>query len=113
MAINVKSAGNSTPIIKTAASVGTTCTQIRADIGATVTILASGAIYIFNDVAEGGSVPAAASRFELSADEASQGIKITVGRAFISGRVARRKVGGTICIAATTGTVSVRIIAER
>jgi hypothetical protein len=112
MAINVKSIGKSTPVIRTA-SVGTTCTQIRGDVGTTVTILASGAIYIFNDVAEGGDAPAAGLRLELSADEASQGIKLSVGRAVVGGRVARRNAGGTICIAAKTGTVSVRVVAER
>ena len=112
MAINVRSSGVSIPIIKTA-SVGTTCTQIRADVGSVVTILASGAIYFFNDVAEGGSVPASGLRFELSADEASQGIKIKVGKAFANGRRSKRNLGGTICVAATTGTVTVRVIAER
>ena len=112
MAINVKSIANSTPIIRTA-SVGTTCTQIRGDVGTTITLLASGAIYIFNDVAEGGTVPASDLRIELSADEASQGIKLSFGRTIVNGRIARRNVGGRICVAAKTGTVTVRMIAER
>ena len=112
MAINVKTAGNSTPITKTA-SVGTTCTQIRADAGANVTVLADGAIFIFNDVAEGGAVPAAGNRMALSETEAEQGLRLKVGRAFINGRVTRRKFGGTICVAAQSGTVNVRVIVER
>jgi len=113
MAINVKIAGESTPRFATDTGVGTTCTQIRAEAGVSVTILASGAIYLFNGVAEGGSVPAVTSRIELSADEAAQGIKIKVGRVYINGRMTRMGIGGTICVAAKTGTVTVRVIAER
>lgn len=116
MAINVKSAGLSTPITRTATVGDASCTQIRADVGATITILADGAIFIFNNVAEGGPVPAAgppSNRIALSETEAEQGLRLKVGRTFVGGKIAKRNVGGIICIAAQSGTVTVRVIAER
>lgn len=111
MPIIARSAGNPTPITKTA-SVGTACTQIRADTGSTVTILADGAIFIFNGVDDGEtSIPS--DKIALSETEAEQGLRIKVGRVFINGRVARRRFGGTICVAAQSGTVNVRVIVER
>ena len=113
MAIDVKTIGVSTPIFKTDTNVTTACTQIRSEKGVSITILASGAICLFNGVADGGSKPSAELMLELTADEAAQGIKIKVGRPFIGGRLARPGTAGTICVAAKTGTVTVRVIAER
>ena len=114
MAIDVKTAGVSTPIFKTDINVTTACTQIRSEKGVSVTILASGAICLFNGVADGGSKPSADLMLELTADEAAQGIKIKVGRPILpSGRLPKPGTAGTICVAAKTGTVTVRVIAER
>ena len=112
MAIDVKTVGVSTPVFKTDTNVTTACTQIRSEAGVEVTILASGAIFLFNGVPDGSnSIPS--DKMALSDTEAEQGIKIKVGRPFIGGRPARPGTAGTICVAAQSGTVTVRVIAER
>jgi hypothetical protein len=93
------------PAFATNTSVGTTCTVIQAPPGYTVHILADGILYVFNDVADGDAAASAANRLELSATEAAQGLSFVVGGAVgsVSG-----KSYGTICVAASTGTVTVR-----
>ena len=94
------------PRFGTEASAGTTCTQIRAAPGLRVKVLADGACYVFNGVDQGSAAPAAALRWELSASEAAAGFDFIVGGAGPGVNY------GTICIAAKTGTVSVRASAE-
>ena len=94
------------PRTATLAAAGTGCTQIRTDSGLRVKILADAIIYIFNGVADGGTAALAADRIELTAAEAAQGYEVIVGGHDAGNNYA------TVCIAAATGTASVRVTAE-
>lgn len=104
MAIDLTTGG--IPAFGTDSAVGTTCVQIRVPPYHRVNIVADVAIYVFNGVDEGDSVPAAANRWALSASEAAQGISPRAGAAVRAARYA------TVCVAAQSGTAVVRAYVE-
>jgi len=85
---------------------GTTCTQIRGLPGHLCKILASGAIRVFNGIAEGGDTPGASNRLELTAEEAAKGYSVRFGGRISTGDYA------TVCVSAASGTVTVRASSE-
>jgi len=98
--------GDPQPAFGTAAAAGTTCTEIQGLPGYKCKIIADGAIYIFNGVGDGGTVPAAANRIALSAAEAAQGYEVTFG-----GKVGAAQ-HATVCVAAQASTVALRASSE-
>ena len=82
-------------------SVGTTAVQIRGPAHTSFAIFATGAAYVFNDVDEGGAVPAATARKACTANQMAAGLVLVFGGA-VPGQSY-----GTVCIAAQSGTVDV------
>jgi hypothetical protein len=99
MAIDLTAANVIRPTYKGVAAAGTTCTQIQAPPLHEIRIVASGAIYIFNNVADGGSAPDETGRIPITADVAAAGWTTRVGGADAG------KSYGTVCVAAQSGTV--------
>ena len=95
------------PQFVAATGAGTTCTQIRAIPYSTVQIRASGAIFVFNDVADGGTGAGSTARLAVGATEAAAGITFRAGGAIAGATYA------TVCIAAQASTVNVEVIAEQ
>jgi hypothetical protein len=89
------------PAFGSESSVGTDCTQIRGPAHTGLAIFATGAVYVFNGVAEGGAAPAATARKSFGSDQAGSGIQLVFGGAIAGASYA------TVCIAAQTGTVDV------
>ena len=87
------------PAFAAVTGAGTTATQIRAIPHSTVVLYASGAIFAFNGVADGGTAPGATARKAFSATQAGGGMVFVVGGA------GPGTTYGTICVAAQTGTV--------
>lgn len=86
------------------ASAGTTATQIRCQPYSEVQIFASGAIYVFNDVADGGTVAAITERLAVTATQAASGYAIVIG-----GPIPGQDYG-TVCVAAQSGTVNITAV---
>jgi hypothetical protein len=84
------------PAFASSGALTTTALEIRCKPHTQVTVKSAVALYIFNGVADGGTVPASA-RLALSADEAAAGASFVVG-----GPVAGQKYG-TLCVAAQSG----------
>tara|TARA_Y100000593_G_C4061550_1_gene214686 strand:- start:116 stop:454 length:339 start_codon:yes stop_codon:yes gene_type:complete len=80
------------------------CTEIRASPFSKVMVFGSGAMLLFNGVAEGDAAPAATLRKSLTADQAAAGLLMSVG-----GAVAGHPYG-TICVAGSGGTITVEVI---
>jgi hypothetical protein len=89
------------PAFAAETGVGTDCTQIRGPAFTSVVVYATGAVYLFNGVAEGGTVAASTARKALTATQAAAGAVLVLG-----GPVAGQSYA-TVCIAAQTGTVDV------
>lgn len=89
------------PAFAAVTGAGTTCTEIRGKPFSSVNIYATGAVYLFNGVAEGGAAPAATARAAKTAAQMSSGWPGTFG-----GPVAGQSYA-TICIAAQSGTVDI------
>lgn len=98
MALDVTSETNGIqPAFASSSSVGTTAVEIRADPFSQVIVFGDTDLYIFNGVAEGGSVPATA-RKALTSTQAAQGLVVNIG-----GKVPGKDYG-TVCVAAQSGT---------
>jgi hypothetical protein len=82
---------------------GTTATLIQGEPGYSVAIFATGAVFVFNDVADGGTVAASTARKAYSAAQAASGIVHTLG-----GAVAGQSYA-TICVAAQASTVDIEV----
>lgn len=91
------------PNFKRNATAGTTATEIRAQPHSQVQIFASGAIYVFNDVADGGSAPGT-DRLAVTATQAAAGYVIAVG-----GKIPGQSYG-TVCVAAQASTVDLTVV---
>ena len=79
----------------------TTCTQIRGNAHSGVAIYATGAVFVFNGVDDGGAAPSATSRKAYTSAQAAAGIQLMLG-----GKVAGSAYA-TVCVAAQTGTVDI------
>jgi hypothetical protein len=99
MAINIT--GDPQPAFGAETGVGTDCTQIRGPAHTGVAIFATDAVYVYNGVAEGGTVAASTARKAYTSTQAASGIQLVFG-----GRVSGETYA-TICISAQTGTVDV------
>lgn len=89
------------PAFAAVTGAGTTCTEIRGIPHTSVNVYATGAVYLFNGVAEGAAAPAAALRAAKTADQMSSGWPGTFG-----GPIAGQTYA-TICIAAQASTVDI------
>jgi len=99
MAIDLTGGGPIPLFVSTTSSgIGVTCEEIRVPPFHRVQIFANVAIFVFNDVADGGTAAAAGLRKAITASQAAQGYVAEVGGPISGAAYA------TVCIAAQSGT---------
>lgn len=92
------------PAFAASTSVSTTCTEIQAKPFSQVALFGSGAMYVFNGVADGGTVAGATLRKALDATQAASGLVVSIG-----GPVQGQSYG-TVCVASQSGTITVEVM---
>jgi hypothetical protein len=102
-AIDLTTTGLTLPAYKGKTGAADTCTEIRAPAGHEIRIVATGAIFLFNEVADGAAAPAATARIALTADVAAAGYATRVGGPN------QGTTYGTVCVAAQSGTVDLGV----
>lgn len=92
------------PAFAASTSVGTTATLIQARPFSQVMVFGSDALYLFNDVADGGTAAGATARKALDTTQAAAGIVINIGGPIPGADY------GTVCVAAQSGTITVEVV---